>query len=552
MNVVITSTRCSTFGLILESRSVMKLLKVPKYATLSYVWGPTKDSDLQATKDNVHELESDGYLFDNEGIPTAITDAMTVCSNLGIHFLWVDRLCIVQDSMEEKRAQINAMGRIYGHACLIIAQFQGEGAHDGLAGVSKPRETTTDPYQTRDVYLLREYDQYQVLCSRSKWATRGWTFQEAFLSSRVLLFSDQGVIFECYDGEKIHMEDRDMRETEWSDGGMYNTRIPPKGEVFPSWSWVSIKGPVSFWRPDGMPVTNLAIWAVASDNLSLRFIRPPISEPSVPGNKDHKMKLLVALVAWRNGCFPSKLPAVFEPDARWQHYVELIEARWSSIDELCTDALGIDRHTLTVPDLHERISSELIRLAGQQPGRIMVHTSSLILKVDPQLLQEGVACFRTEDGREVGRQNNMKQGELRRFSEALDTDPDTQFEALGLALSASAYYKNIEGLWRDSTGAALYELRDPEGWPDLQSYDHAVDYPALRRIDERVLECTSVDINEMFTVTKTRYTRSQTRTFTHKSAWNTASPYKNVFFRPLSGCELGAGSISAPAGLKEG
>ncbi|OJJ38775.1 hypothetical protein ASPWEDRAFT_104217 [Aspergillus wentii DTO 134E9] len=34
--------------------------------------------------------------------PTTIQDAMTACGKLGIRYLWIDRLCIIQDNLEEK------------------------------------------------------------------------------------------------------------------------------------------------------------------------------------------------------------------------------------------------------------------------------------------------------------------------------------------------------------------------------------------------------------------------------------------------------------------
>lgn len=50
-------------------------------------------------------------------------------------------------------------------------------------------------------------DAYDKICRSSKWQTRGWTFQEAILSPRLLVFTDQGVYYHCHG--KTALEDED-------------------------------------------------------------------------------------------------------------------------------------------------------------------------------------------------------------------------------------------------------------------------------------------------------------------------------------------------------
>jgi hypothetical protein len=93
------------------------------------------DGDLQATKENTNELEAVGRLH-GIGVPLTIRDAMTACKKLGERYLWVDRLCIIQDDMDIKQSQIDAMGEIFRCASFTIAAIAGDGAHHGLPGVS--------------------------------------------------------------------------------------------------------------------------------------------------------------------------------------------------------------------------------------------------------------------------------------------------------------------------------------------------------------------------------------------------------------------------------
>ncbi|KAJ5100422.1 HET-domain-containing protein [Penicillium angulare] len=498
--------------------------------------------------ENIQSLETEGSLSHNEDIPAAITDAMTVCSRLGIEFLWVDRLCIIQDDFQEKSRQINAMENIYGNCYITIAQLQGDGAHSGLCGVSRPRKALAGPSQAGDIYLIREYDQYETIKSHSKWVTRGWTFQEAFLSSRLLLFSEQGVIFECQDGEKINIEDRALRETEFmniesqfdlsvpqrvieeytkrdltleadilfaftgilhhqfgtehyygnclsrfqhlllwrSSEDKYTPRVPQGDMIFPSWSWISINGPIEFpYIGAENSAGNLALWMLVF-NGSIRLI--PYLEVTRDKESIRKRKLmkLIAIIAWRNGLLPSKLPSCFEPDANWQHYLDIIESRWSKSYDMYTEALGIDHHAITAPSVAEKFSQGMISL-GQEPGRVLVYTSSLVLTVKPQSLKEGGAVFMTQNGRVLGTSEwstKMKQGELNNFLETLEKHPTTQLDALALSLvEVSTSLDHVEeGLWRDSTGAPLQELPDPISFPGDYDYNHPSEYGSLTTI----------------------------------------------------------------------
>ncbi|CAH0028302.1 unnamed protein product [Clonostachys rhizophaga] len=118
-----------------------------EYLALSYVWGaPT---EAQSQKDikvlrldttTLAELEQKGSLR-KYSIPEVILDAITLCADLGYQYLWVDRLCIIQDEGNHKHSQINAMDSIYHMATLTIVSLGGCSS-EGLPGVSsRPRDT---------------------------------------------------------------------------------------------------------------------------------------------------------------------------------------------------------------------------------------------------------------------------------------------------------------------------------------------------------------------------------------------------------------------------
>lgn len=88
------------------SHCVVRASPACRYVALSYVWGGVHQ--LRLRKSNIDLMVSEGYLL-TKPIPQTIKDAFAICSLLGIQYLWVDRLCIVQDSMCHANSQVAHM-----------------------------------------------------------------------------------------------------------------------------------------------------------------------------------------------------------------------------------------------------------------------------------------------------------------------------------------------------------------------------------------------------------------------------------------------------------
>lgn len=168
------------------------------FFALSYVWGTASENEMALCRRNLDELQQPGSLHN---LPRTIADAMRVCQQLGQGYLWVDRLCIVQDDKEDKYGQIRSLEAIYSRADLVIIAACGDNMRSALAGVDdkSPRERyqfTTDVFGFTIANRLRQID-YAL---RSKWAERGWTYQEAVLARRKLYFTPAELWFECAEG----------------------------------------------------------------------------------------------------------------------------------------------------------------------------------------------------------------------------------------------------------------------------------------------------------------------------------------------------------------
>jgi hypothetical protein len=117
------------------------------FAAHSYVWGKA-GQQLTLTKTTFQGLHQNGAISTTTDTKTSktIRDAMLLCRDIGIRYLWVDALCIVQDD-PDKLLQIKNLHYVYLNAFLTIVAGFGDNADAGLPGSS------TSTLSTRQVVL---------------------------------------------------------------------------------------------------------------------------------------------------------------------------------------------------------------------------------------------------------------------------------------------------------------------------------------------------------------------------------------------------------------
>ncbi|ETS04711.1 HET-domain-containing protein [Trichoderma reesei RUT C-30] len=168
------------------------------YLALSYCWGKPLGSrkPLQLRKSNLQRLVKGIKI---RKLQQSIQDAICATRKLGYRYLWVDALCIIQDCDADKGTEIGRMASIYKNASITIAASTSENAaHGFLSGEMKPycpdyavsipmaNGTTGTVFVSSGLYELdHPLDK------------RGWTLQEFMLSSRMLIFSDYELLWQC-------------------------------------------------------------------------------------------------------------------------------------------------------------------------------------------------------------------------------------------------------------------------------------------------------------------------------------------------------------------
>ena len=171
-----------------------------EYCALSYVWGSINHFFMN--EDTKNDLMSKGGI-DRVKLPRTIFDAMELCRSIGCRYLWVDSLCIVQDSEEDRRSQIGLMADIYSQSYLTIIAATGDDANSGLSpygGLGRQPVIQSlavhMPELGSFVGTMSPQRAAQDILN-STWASRGWTLQEQSLSRRVLFFTGTHAFFRC-------------------------------------------------------------------------------------------------------------------------------------------------------------------------------------------------------------------------------------------------------------------------------------------------------------------------------------------------------------------
>ncbi|KJA18230.1 hypothetical protein HYPSUDRAFT_205488 [Hypholoma sublateritium FD-334 SS-4] len=168
-----------------------------QYAALSYVWGQAQP--FWSSRSNIVQLEKPGALVlpeNHDKIPLTIRDAILVVKELGMRYLWVDSLCIIQDDGDRMQT-IEKIHVVFGASALTITAASGVNANAGLPGVHAGTDRSQLIVEIQPGFRLVLRPTKQNYTSASMYYTRGWMFQEQSLAKRNLIFIGGQVSYTC-------------------------------------------------------------------------------------------------------------------------------------------------------------------------------------------------------------------------------------------------------------------------------------------------------------------------------------------------------------------
>lgn len=184
------------------------------YATLSYCWG--KWEGLKLTTLNVGDMER-GLPWKH--LPVLFRDAITVVRRLGIRYLWIDALCIMQDSLEDWRKEAVKMGRYFRHSSVSIASTAGTSPEQPILK-RRSRAWRCGKFLFKPA---QGHVSYPLSGRRVPWdfetgilKSRAWAYQEEELAPRIISFEEHTVSVHCNQVRRYETGEKDLEYKSWS------------------------------------------------------------------------------------------------------------------------------------------------------------------------------------------------------------------------------------------------------------------------------------------------------------------------------------------------
>ncbi|KAI0431138.1 heterokaryon incompatibility protein-domain-containing protein [Xylaria sp. FL1042] len=188
------------------------------YCTLSYCWGKQIDPSWITTKSNLQHRQVG---FDRSELPPTLYDATFIAQQLGLRYIWIDAICIVQDDNDDWVREGSKMAGIYRGSQLTIAVALGHSSTEGAFNeqstshlevyvdlVRLDSQLSDGRHSTLyfDKYINDNNDPYRRHVLHGPLSTRAWCLQETLLSSRILYYTQSQLLWRCN-----HLSEREDR-----------------------------------------------------------------------------------------------------------------------------------------------------------------------------------------------------------------------------------------------------------------------------------------------------------------------------------------------------
>ncbi|KAL7820636.1 heterokaryon incompatibility domain-containing protein [Trichoderma gracile] len=179
--------------------------KPQPYLALSYCWG-RKAPSLVTTKSNYAHLKSS---ISHNSLPKLYRDAVRLAQVLGIKYIWIDALCIIQDDVDDWERESQTMADIFRNSLVTVIPLCAASTDEGFLERNPNIKILyhSDEWNVSGSFFIRHmpfsYENAEsairngpsfsdrpvsLELQNSVWQTRGWTFQEDMFSIRKLYF----------------------------------------------------------------------------------------------------------------------------------------------------------------------------------------------------------------------------------------------------------------------------------------------------------------------------------------------------------------------------
>ncbi|KAK2737455.1 heterokaryon incompatibility protein [Colletotrichum kahawae] len=171
-------------------------VSVSDYVALSHCWGKLeKHQRFCLYRDNINELQRS---IEFERLPQNFMDAVIVTRGLGIKYLWIDSICIIQDDAQDWEVESSKMEEVFSCAYVTISAVSAKSSLAGFLGERPSRACVRFQADGKQpLYVCPAIDDFHRDVELGEISKRGWVLQERALSRRTIYYTSTQVYWEC-------------------------------------------------------------------------------------------------------------------------------------------------------------------------------------------------------------------------------------------------------------------------------------------------------------------------------------------------------------------
>lgn len=177
------------------------------YLALSHMWGTNHKDQIRLIEKRLAEFQRS---IPWQELPYIYLEAIYITRQLGYRYLWIDSLCIVQDSNDDWTHEARRMAIVYGNCVCNVAYLFPPGTsppprddprlwNPCIVRSATPEQPGVYIRHLVDTWRQAFPDEHQDWLVQRHWPLflRAWTFQEYLLSPRTLLYGHKNLMFQC-------------------------------------------------------------------------------------------------------------------------------------------------------------------------------------------------------------------------------------------------------------------------------------------------------------------------------------------------------------------
>lgn len=217
---------------------------VIKYTTLSHCWG-TVDT-FKLTSKNRNDLYE---AINPSTVPKTYAEAMETTKNLGLEYIWIDSLCIVQDDADDWQHECAQMAEVYRHGYFNIAALEATDSDGGCFRQRDPAHLASVVVETqwegqdRCFWVHRAFSDREAILDEidnSPLHRRAWVLQERHMTPRNLHFGRKAIFWECRTVTGCESSDPVKVASLFAIRPRNDQQLPEDGVHFAVWIWTKI------------------------------------------------------------------------------------------------------------------------------------------------------------------------------------------------------------------------------------------------------------------------------------------------------------------------